>query len=191
MTALLIVDVQYDFMPGGTLAVPAGDTIVEPILTMLEAFPVVVFTQDWHPRNHCSFQENGGIWPVHCVQESNGARIDRRLLRPGDAVVRKGQHQDVDSYSGFWDNERRHQTDLDATLHGKRVETVYVCGLATDYCVKFTALDAVEAGYRVKLVADACKGVDVKPGDTAQAVEEMRARGVEVVDHIGAVRQQL
>jgi nicotinamidase/pyrazinamidase len=191
MKALLVVDVQYDFMPGGALAVPHGDTVVAPILAMRDVSKFVVFTQDWHPRNHCSFRENGGIWPVHCVQNAAGARIDTRLPRPDDIVIRKGMHQDVDSYSGFWDNERRHRTDLDRTLTDNRAETLYVCGLATDYCVKFTALDAAEAGYRVFLVADACQGVEVNHGDVGRAIDEMRAHGVEVIDHRTVLGQLL
>ena len=181
MRGLIVVDVQYDFLPGGALGVPEGDAVAGPIAAVRDRFDLVVFTQDWHPADHCSFKEHGGPWPAHCVQETAGARIDARILRPGDIVVRKGIHRDVDSYSGFWDNERRHRTELAGILARKGVRSLHVCGLATDYCVKATALDAREAGYDVALIADACRGVEVRPGDVARALEEMRARGVRIV----------
>ena len=114
------------------------------------------------------------------MQNSTGAGIDRRIIRPDDVVIQKGVHRDVDSYSGFWDNERRHQTGLDAFLKSRQIDTIHVCGLATDYCVKFTALDGVDAGYNVYLVADACRGVDVHPGDSKKAVAEMEGKGIVV-----------
>jgi nicotinamidase/pyrazinamidase len=181
--ALIIVDVQYDFMPGGALAVKEGDKLSDPILKIRNTFDLVVFTQDWHPQNHCSFKQNGGIWPAHCVQNSNGAEIDRRLLRPNDTVVRKGIHQDVDSYSGFWDNERKHETGLDGLLKSNQVDTIYVCGLATDYCVKFTALDGVDAGFKVYLVQDACRGVNINPEDSRNAIMEMERKGIVIIRH--------
>jgi nicotinamidase/pyrazinamidase len=181
MKALLIVDVQYDFMPGGALAVSGGDAVAAPIQNIRDRFECVVFTQDWHPADHCSFLQNGGIWPAHCVQNSRGAEIDKRLIRANDTVVRKGVHRDVDSYSGFWDNERKHKTELDAFLKSKKVDSIYVCGLATDYCVKFTALDGVEAGYTVYLVQDACRGVNVKPNDVGDALNAMAAKGVRII----------
>jgi nicotinamidase/pyrazinamidase len=183
MNALIIIDIQYDFMPGGALAVKDGDLLAEPILTIRDTFNLVVFTQDWHPANHCSFKENGGVWPRHCVQNSTGAQIDKRIIRPGDNIIQKGVHQDVDSYSGFWDNNRKHATELDVFLKNRGVDTVYVCGLATDYCVKFTVLDAVEAGYRVFLVEDLCRGVNINPLDSKNAVEEMKAAGAIITNH--------
>ncbi len=191
MRAFIIVDVQYDFMPGGALAIAEGDTIVDPIRKIRDKFDCVVFTQDWHPANHCSFRENGGVWPIHCVQNSRGAAIDRRILRPDDVVIRKGVHADVDSYSGFWDNERKHKTALDAFLKSNRIDSVFICGLATDYCVKFTALDAVDAGYETYLVADACRGVDVHEGDSTNAIAEMEKRGVTVVSHDAIINRSI
>jgi nicotinamidase/pyrazinamidase len=184
---LVVVDVQYDFMPGGSLAVPQGDKVVDIIKSIRDAFRVVVFTQDWHPKNHCSFKKNGGIWPVHCAQNTSGAEIDRALLRKGDTVVKKGQDPAVDSYSGFWDNNHSRpawsfKTELDDFLKDKKILTVYLAGLATDYCVKFTALDAVDAGYSVFLVADACQGVEVQSGDVARALEEMKQKGVKIIN---------
>ncbi|MBN1601330.1 MAG: bifunctional nicotinamidase/pyrazinamidase [Chitinispirillaceae bacterium] len=181
MNALIIVDVQYDFMPGGALAVAEGDKVADVILKIRDRFDHVVFTQDWHPADHCSFRQNGGIWPPHCIQNSDGASIDRKIFRDGDTYIRKGIHQDVDSYSGFWDNERKHKTGLDDHLKTSDVDTIYICGLATDYCVKFTALDGIDAGYRVFLIKDACRGVDVHEGDSSKAVDDMINKGVIVI----------
>ena len=178
--ALIVVDAQYDFMPGGALAVENGDQIVEPINSIRNTFDSVVFTQDWHPAHHCSFTKNGGIWPVHCVQNSYGAEIDKRLLAGNDLIIQKGVHLDVDSYSGFWDNNRKYQTDLNQRLKTNDIDTVYICGLATDYCVKFTALDAIDAGYNVYLLTDACRGIDANPGDIDNAIIEMKSVGVEI-----------
>lgn len=178
MRALIVVDVQYDFMPNGSLAVAEGDKIYEPINAIRDKFDLVVFTQDWHPSDHCSFKENGGVWPVHCVAGSHGADIDARLFKPYDVWVEKGVNQDVDSYSGFWDNERKHKTKLDEILKDSKIDEVYVCGLATDYCVKFTALDAVDMGYKTYLVKDACRGVNICQGDVAKAIYEMADKGI-------------
>lgn len=182
MNALIIVDIQYDFMPGGALAVEEGDLLAEPILSIRDKFDLIVFTQDWHPANHCSFKENGGIWPAHCVQNSRGAEIDQRIIRAGDHVIRKGIHKDVDSYSGFWDNNRKHTTELHDFLNTRGVDTLYICGLATDYCVKFTVMDAIEAGYKVVLIADLCRGVNINPLDSKNAIEEMMIKGVKIVN---------
>jgi nicotinamidase/pyrazinamidase len=183
MNALIIVDIQYDFIPGGALAVHEGDQLAEPILAIRDRFDLVVFTQDWHPANHCSFKVNGGIWPVHCVQNSRGAEIDRRIIRDGDHVIRKGSFKNVDSYSGFWDNNRTHKTELHDFLKTRGVDTLYICGLATDYCVKFTVMDAIDAGYKVVLIEDLCRGVSINPLDSKNAIEEMKSKGVKVVNH--------
>jgi len=181
MKALIVVDLQYDFMPGGSLPVPEGDKIYQQINTIRDSFDLVVFTSDWHPANHCSFKENGGIWPVHCVQYTEGAQIDKRVIRNNDIVITKGVNQDVDSYSGFWDNERKHKTDLDSILLMRKIDTVYVCGLATDYCVKFTALDAKELGYNTYVITDACKGVNMNPGDVEKAIKEMKEKNIHTI----------
>jgi nicotinamidase/pyrazinamidase len=190
MKALLIVDVQYDFMPGGALAVAEGDAVVAPIQNIRDRFDCVVFTQDWHPADHCSFLHNGGIWPAHCVQNTSGAEIDKRIIRANDTVIRKGVHREVDSYSGFWDNERKHKTELDAFLKSKKADSIYVCGLATDYCVKFTALDGVAAGYTVYLVLDACRGVNVNPHDVGDALNAMAAKGVKITRTIEIIAER-
>jgi nicotinamidase/pyrazinamidase len=180
-SALIIVDVQNDFMPGGTLAVAEGDNVATPINTVRDQFDSGVFTRDWHPANHCSFVENGGLWPAHCVQNTPGAAIDHRILRTGDKVIPKGIHVDVDSYSGFWDNERRSATELNDYLQSRSIGTVFVCGLATDYCVLNTALDAVREGYMVRCITDACRGVNLHPGDSEKAFAKMERVGVSLV----------
>ncbi|MFK7927088.1 MAG: bifunctional nicotinamidase/pyrazinamidase [Myxococcota bacterium] len=198
MRALIIVDVQQDFCDGGALAVPDGDAVVPVINAMMADFDVVVATQDWHPADHGSFavhhagrtpgeliELNGltqVLWPVHCVQGSDGANWHPELMDgPIQAVIRKGMNPGVDSYSGFYDNGQRHDTGMAAYLRGRGVTEVTVVGLATDYCVKFTALDALAQGFVVRLRADACRGVELSEGDVAAALHELAEAGVEVV----------
>lgn len=197
MDALLLVDLQNDFMPGGSLAVPDGDATV-PIANELAArFDLVIATQDWHPLNHGSFDTAhpgklvgemstlGGldqvVWPVHCVQETTGAALhadlDRSLV---SEVIAKGTDPSIDSYSGFFDNGHRRATGLEDLLRSRGVDRVYVMGLATDYCVKYTALDARRLGFETVLVIDGCRGVDLHPGDVDRAVAEMIGEGVAV-----------
>ena len=178
MKALVLVDIQNDFLPGGSLAVPHGDEVIAVANRWMEKFELVVATQDWHPEGHVSF----GVWPVHCVQGSAGAELAAGLDRDGiDVVVRKGVDVGIDSYSGFFDNEHRKATGLHELLQRRGVTEIYVMGLATDYCVKFTALDARKLGYVVKLVVEGCRGVEVNVGDVERAMAEMRAAGVEMV----------
>jgi nicotinamidase/pyrazinamidase len=176
MDALLIIDVQNDFCPGGALAVAGGDEIVPRINEMAREAPFVVATRDWHPAAHSSFEERGGQWPVHCVQGTEGAELHPALDdRAIDLVVDKGQEVDEPGYSGFDGTDlRRHLTD-------QGVRHIDVVGLALDYCVKSTALDARRAGFDVTVHRDATRAVDVQPGDGDRAVEELRAAGVEVV----------
>ena len=177
MRALIVVDVQNDFCPGGALAVPEGDAVVEPINAMAREARFVVATRDWHPADHGSFAERGGVWPVHCVAGTPGADlhpgVDRDLI---DAVVDKGQAPDQEGYSGF------EGTSLSQLLRDRGVDAVDVVGLALDYCVKATALDARRAGFEVTVHRGATRAVEVAPGDGERAVEELRAAGVSVVD---------
>lgn len=199
MTALILIDIQNDFLPGGALAVPRGDEVIAPANRLQPLFDLVVATQDWHPPNHGSFAANHQskqpgesidlnglpqvLWPVHCVQGTFGAEF-RATLHTGRIarVFQKGTDPAIDSYSGFFDNGRRQATGLDAYLRDRGVTHVYVAGLATDYCVRATALDARRLGYRVTLIEDACRGVELRPGDVAGAIEEMRSVGVQVVN---------
>jgi nicotinamidase/pyrazinamidase len=174
--ALIIVDVQRDFCPGGALAVPRGDEIV-PVINRLLGLGdwFAVATRDWHPPDHCSFAPQGGLWPVHCVADTPGAAfhpaLDVSRIRH---IVSKATARDREAYSGF------QGTGLGALLEREGIRRVFVCGLATDYCVKATALDARRAGLDVVVLEDAVRGVEVKPGDCAAAVAEMRAAGVQV-----------
>lgn len=197
MRTLIIVDVQNDFIEGGALAVPGGGEVV-PIIGRLQAgFDLVVATQDWHPADHRSFAANHPgksvgeiidldgleqvLWPVHGVQGTPGADFAPGLDRSRwAAVFQKGTDPAIDSYSGFFDNGHRQATGLGAFLRERGAENVWVAGLATDYCVKFTALDAIKEGLAVHLIGNACRGVEVRPGDTSRAVEAMRAAGVRV-----------
>ena len=174
--ALVIVDYQNDFVPAaGALAVPEGDTVAPRINALAASgdFDLVVATRDWHPADHGSFAEQGGIWPVHCVQGTAGAELAPGLDRaPIDVVVDKGQPVDTEGYSGF------DGTDLAALLRERDVDEVTVVGLATDYCVRHTALDALREGFAVSVDPAATRGVD--PGDTANALDELRAAGAVV-----------
>ena len=172
-----MVDVQNDFCPGGALAVTDGDAVVEPINRLAAGSPFVVATRDWHPADHESFAENGGVWPVHCLQDSPGAALHSGVDRAQiDVIVDKGKARELEGYSGFED------TELERLLRDHDVDTVHVAGLALDYCVKATALDAKRAGFDVIVHRDATRAVDVVPGDGDRAVEELRAAGVKVVD---------
>ena len=172
--ALIVVDVQRDFCPGGALAVPRGDDVV-PVINRLLGLTdwLTVATRDWHPADHCSFEAQGGIWPPHCVAGTDGAAfhpaLDQSRIR---TVVSKAVTSDAEAYSGF------QGTGLAARLAARGVRRVFVCGLATDYCVKATALDARRAGLDVVVIEDAIRGVEVKPGDCAKAVDEMRASAI-------------
>ena len=195
MKTLLIIDVQNDFVAGGALAVPGGEAVV-PIINGLQAeFDLVVATQDWHPADHGSFAANHPgkqpgevvelaglpqtLWPVHCVQGTPGAEFAAGLDRSRwEFVCRKGSDPDVDAYSGFFDNGHRVATGLEDFLRMRGAEELWLAGLATDYCVKFTALDARAAGFCVHLFPEACRGVELRGGDTERALEEMRRAGV-------------
>jgi nicotinamidase/pyrazinamidase len=171
--ALVVVDLQNDFCPGGSLAVPEGDLIV-PLVNRVLALPrlVKVATRDWHPADHISFKDQGGIWPPHCVVDTQGARFHPRVDEDRvDFAVSKGTRTEADAYSGF------DGTSLTADLKSKGVRRIFLCGLATDYCVKATALDGKAEGLEVVVLEDAIRAVDVESGDGERAIEEMRGAG--------------
>jgi nicotinamidase/pyrazinamidase len=175
--ALLIIDYQNDFTPGGALAVAGGDEIAGRINELAASgdFDLVVATRDWHPPDHRSFAEQGGPWPVHCVQGTPGAELDPALDRdPIDVVVDAGREPDLEGYSGFED------TGLEQLLRDRGVDEVTVVGLATDYCVRHTALDALRHGFSVHVDPTAVRGVEVEQGDSERALEELRAAGATV-----------
>ncbi|MDE2118250.1 MAG: nicotinamidase [Betaproteobacteria bacterium] len=174
--ALLIVDVQNDFLPGGSLAVPHGDEVVPALNRYLRAFQnlPVYATRDWHPERHCSFKAQGGPWPPHCVAGTRGAELAAALRLPSSAVIiSKATTVDYDAYSGFQD------TELDSLLHSTSIRRLFIGGLATDYCVLNTVRDALGLGYKVLLLADAMRAVDVQPGDGQRAEAEMLSLGAQ------------
>jgi nicotinamidase/pyrazinamidase len=173
--ALLIIDFQNDFTAGGALAVPEGDEIAGPVQRLAEGFDFIAATRDWHPPDHASFDTQGGPWPVHCVQESHGAEFHPAMtdIDP-DVVVDVGQGRDDQGYSGF------EKSELAAVLRSNDVDEVYVCGLATDYCVRASAIDACREGFGVTVVEDAVRAVNVTRGDGDRAFQEMRDAGARV-----------
>lgn len=202
-SVLIIVDVQNDFLPGGALAVKDGDAVIAPINAISPKFDLVVATQDWHPANHGSFAANHPgkrvgevidlngqpqvLWPVHCVQNTPGAQLAAALdVSRVARIFQKGTDPQIDSYSGFFDNDHRHSTGLGQYLWDVGAKELFIAGLATDYCVKATALDAARLGFHTHLIADACRAVDLAAGDGARAIEQMRTAGVvpiESADH--------
>jgi nicotinamidase/pyrazinamidase len=199
MKALILVDIQNDFLPGGALAVPRGDEVIPVANRVSPRFDLVVATQDWHPRDHGSFASNHPgkragdvidlnglrqvLWPDHCVQDTPGAEFGPGLdLSRVAKVFRKGTDPAIDSYSGFFDNGHRRSTGLGEYLRKVGIDEVFVLGLATDYCVNFTALDAVQRfGLKTTLIEDGSRGIDLRPGDIDAAIEGMRKAGVRVV----------
>jgi nicotinamidase/pyrazinamidase len=178
--ALVIVDFQNDFTPPhGALAVPDGDAIADRVNELARSgeFDLVVATRDWHPPDHGSFAERGGPWPVHCVADTPGAQLHPALdASRVDVIVDKGQDPDTEGYSGF------EGTRVDELLRERGIDQVTVVGLATDYCVKNTALDALRAGFQVTVDTDAIRGVEVQPGDSERALDELREAGATVGD---------
>jgi nicotinamidase/pyrazinamidase len=194
-SCLVVVDVQYDFMPGGALAVAKGDEVVPVINALLPKFENVVLTQDWHPAGHASFASaHAGktpfettrlpygeqvLWPEHCVQGTQGAAIHAGLqATKAQLVIRKGYHEGVDSYSGFVEADRKTSTGLAGYLKERGIRSVFVCGLATDFCVAWTALDGRAAGFEATLVEDASRAIDLN-GSLAQAWRDLAAAGVQ------------
>jgi nicotinamidase/pyrazinamidase len=174
MVALIVVDVQNDFCPGGALPVTAGDQIIDSVNRLAAQAPLVIATRDWHPPDHGSFAGQGGMWPVHCVSDTPGAQLHPDLRLRIDAIVDKGQERESEGYSAF------ENPMLERLLRERDVDTVHVVGLALDYCVKATAMDARKAGFNVTVHREATRAVDVEPGDGEQAAADLRAAGIDV-----------
>ena len=198
MRALILVDIQNDFVPGGALQVAEGDQVVPVANRLMPMFDLVVATQDWHPADHLSFAsqhpdkkagnmiklhgQNQILWPDHCVQNTFGAELVAGLDKNRiDRVFTKGTNRQVDSYSGFFDNDYRQATGLGEFLKQKGVTDVSILGLATDYCVKFTALDARQLSFKTFVIEDGCRGVNLNPSDVSKALEQMQRAGVKIV----------
>jgi len=194
MKTLLLVDLQNDFLPGGALTVPEGDQVIAVANRLMPQFDLVIATKDWHPPDHGSFasQHPGHqigdviqlhgleqiLWPDHCIQGTPGAELSSKLQQePIRNVFLKGVDPRIDSYSAFFDNAHRRSTGLAGFLDERRVKDLHIMGLATDYCVKFSVLDALDAGFRVQVITDGCRAVNLQAGDDERALEEMRQAG--------------
>lgn len=199
MRALIVVDLQNDFCNGGTLAVKDGDMVIPVANKIIKRFEekgdFIIATKDWHPKEHKSFASNSGgklgevgklngldqvWWPDHCVQNEHGSEFHKDLL-PIENIIYKGTNPEVDSYSGFFDNGRKGDTGLHTLLQNHDVHTLFILGLATDYCVKFTVLDALSLGYKVYVIEDGCRGVNINPDDSKKAIDEMRKAGAHII----------
>jgi nicotinamidase/pyrazinamidase len=198
MQALVLVDIQNDFLPGGNLAVADGDEIVPVVNKLIEKFNLIVATKDWHPKAHKSFASqhkeknigevidlNGNeqvLWPDHCVQNEKGSDFPDFLnTNKIEKVFYKGVDHEIDSYSAFCDNDRRKKTGLEEYLKEKNVKDVYVVGLTTDYCVKYTAIDGKRAGFNVNVVKDACKGVNLNDNDVNDSIALMQNEYIKII----------
>ena len=201
MKALILVDLQNDFTPnspGGQLAVPEGNHVIPVANNLIPNYDLVVATQDWHPANHQSFASqhpnhqvgdiinlNGNpqiLWPDHCIQNTIGSEFCKNLNTNAiDHITHKGTDPNIDSYSGFFDNNHLKSTGLDALLKKLNATELFIMGLATDYCVKFTAIDAVQLGYKTNLILEGCRGVNLQPDDSNKAISEMKQAGVTII----------
>ncbi|MCT8250734.1 bifunctional nicotinamidase/pyrazinamidase [Proteus faecis] len=201
-SALLLVDIQNDFCTGGALAVNESDMVIQTANQLIHNFKQsknpIIASLDWHPADHLSFAENSGTtvgeigtlnglpqvwWPVHCVQHSYGAafhpELNQELI---NHIIYKGQNPLIDSYSAFFDNDHEYQTGLHTLLQTLNIKHLYILGIATDYCVKFTVLDALLLGYQVSVITDGCRGVNIQDDDSEKALEEMQAKGATLID---------
>ena len=193
-TALVLIDIQNDFCPGGALAVDKGDEIVEISNKIQEQFKIKIITQDWHPSTHKSFASNHEgkeplstvemfygqqvLWPNHCIQGTEGSKFHSKLITDSaDLIIRKGFRPEIDSYSAFFENDQKTPTGLDGYLKSRGVNKIYLCGLALDFCVYFSAIDGAELGYNVNVVQDACRAIDLD-GSLEKSLNDMKSKGV-------------
>ncbi len=201
-SALLLVDIQNDFCTGGALAVNESNIVIQTANQLIHDFKQsknpIIASLDWHPADHLSFAKNSGTvvgeigilnglpqvwWPIHCVQNSYGAAFHPELNQALiNHIIYKGQNHLIDSYSAFFDNDHEYQTGLHTLLQTLNIKHLYILGIATDYCVKFTVLDALLLGYQVSVITDGCRGVNIQDGDSEKALEEMRAKGAALID---------
>ncbi len=198
MKTLIVVDMQNDFMPGGSLAVPGADQLIPVINKLMSRFPLCVATQDWHPRDHVSFAANHPgkkagesitvnelpqmLWPAHCVQNTRGAEFAKGLDTAHFAtIIHKGSDREIDSYSTFFDNARLKETGLSDYLRKAGATELYFAGVATDYCVLYSVLDAIDQGFEAYVITDACRGIDLAPGDIDKSYAAMAASGAKMV----------
>ncbi|MEN8838223.1 MAG: bifunctional nicotinamidase/pyrazinamidase [Celeribacter marinus] len=190
--ALIVIDIQNDFCPGGALAVAGGDEIVSGVNAIMDSYDAVILTQDWHPRGHSSFATSHDadpftttqmpygaqvLWPDHCIQNTNGAAFHPDLRTDADMIIRKGFNTAIDSYSAFFENDHTTPTGLEGYLRTRGIDTLTLVGLATDFCVKFSALDAAQLGFTVTVRTDLCRAIDMD-GSYATACSDMRAAAI-------------
>jgi nicotinamidase/pyrazinamidase len=206
--ALIIVDVQNDFLPGGALAVKEGDQIIEGINRVAEFFwnekANIIFTQDWHPSNHLSFASSHPgkkpgdefqteaigpvLWPDHCVQGTKGAEFHKDLkVDYGHVIIRKGYNPKIDSYSGFLENDKKSETGLAGVLKSLKVKRIFICGLALDYCAYYTAMDGIDFGFDVIFLVDLAKGIDLPEGNVSNAMKNMTEKGIKFIKEEGLI----
>ena len=195
-SALLMIDIQNDFCPGGALAVDEGDKIVSSINSIQEKFTVKILTQDWHPKHHKSFASNHKnkdpmsttqmfygtqvLWPDHCIQGTEGSKFHAKLITDNaDLIIRKGFRPEIDSYSAFFENDQKTPTGLDGYLKSRGLSTIYLCGLALDFCVYFSAIDGAKLGYNVTVIKDACRAIDLN-GSLQNSLNDMKSKGVKL-----------
>ncbi|WP_455476701.1 bifunctional nicotinamidase/pyrazinamidase [Bartonella sp. B41] len=195
--ALLVIDVQNDFLPGGALAVPHGNTILPAVNNLIDKFYHIILTQDWHPRNHCSFASSylgkmpydtvnldygpQILWPDHCIQGTQGAEFHKSLkIEKAQLILRKGYNQKIDSYSAFFENDQKTPTGLEVYLKENGFTKLFVCGLATDFCVGFSALHAIQCGFKVSISLNACAGIDLN-GSLKTMLTTMNEIGIELL----------
>ena len=196
-TALVLIDIQNDFCPGGALAVDQGDEIVEISNKIQEQFKIKIITQDWHPSTHKSFASNHEgkeplstvemfygqqvLWPNHCIQGTKGSKFHSKLITDSaDLIIRKGFRPEIDSYSAFFENDQKTPTGLDGYLKSRGVNKIYLCGLALDFCVYFSAIDGAELGYNVNVIQDACRAIDLD-GSLEKSLNDMKSKGVKLL----------
>lgn len=196
--ALLIIDVQNDFLPGGALETENGKSIIKEINEIQNKFTHIIATQDWHPRDHKSFASNNTnskagdvidlngveqiLWPNHCIENTKGSEFAKELNTTNiTKIIKKGNNKEVDSYSGFYENDKKTKTQLDNYLKSMNINSLYVCGIATDYCVKYTVLDALNLGYKVHLLTDSCSAVNLSDNDSDTAILEMKNNGAKIL----------
>jgi nicotinamidase/pyrazinamidase len=198
MKTLIIVDLQNDFMPGGALGVPEADLVIPIVNKIMPHFSLILATQDWHPSDHVSFATNHPgkkpgdvvevkgisqiLWPVHCVRNSKGAELVKELKKEKiESIFYKGTDKEIDSYSAFFDNAHLKSTGLHEYLSSRGINEITIAGVATDYCVLYSVLDAIELGLSVTVISDACKGINLYPGDVESAFAKMMGRGAKVI----------
>ena len=196
-TALLLIDIQNDFCPGGALAVKEGDQIVSEVNKLLKIFPINILTQDWHPYDHTSFASNHEgkeplslinmyygpqvLWPDHCIQDTNGSHFHPDLITiNSDLIIRKGFRNEIDSYSAFYENDHITPTGLDGYLKNRGIKNIYLCGLALDFCVSFSAIDGAKLGFDVYVIKDACRAIDLN-GSLSEALKQMQENQVKFI----------